>query len=58
MIRQAPTERDPRQAVALETVRVLDGLIALTQQTGPSQLLTELLILAKSEAERQNQDSL
>lgn len=40
----------------METVRVLDGLIALTQETKPSKLLTELLVLAKSEAERQSQD--
>lgn len=56
MTDQTPIEPGSQQATALETVRVLDGLIALTQETKPSKLLTELLVLAKSEAERQSQD--
>ena len=56
MVDQAPIERQTQQETASNIARSLDGLIALTQETKPSKLLTELLVLAKSEAERQSQD--
>ncbi len=56
MINQAPIERQTQQETAANIARSLDGLIVLTREMKPSQLLTELLILAKSEAERQSQE--
>jgi len=56
MTDQTAIESGSRQATALETVRVLDGLIALTRETNASKLLSELLVLARSEAERHGQD--